>query len=139
MNSFSEVKAFFDEHCDVMDRSTFFDDLSVDEINALKYEISGWTGKELADAKDVLSGYYGLGVPDEFLKGVLVDDLELAFEVFTGGVGDTLERGWLCDSILKKMQVRSWPLNKEGDDVSNKFFLDLKVAAPKFGVVFVAD
>jgi len=75
-------------------------------------------------------------VPNGFLKEALCDNLELAFEVYTYGVGDTEQRSMLVDAILKKMGLRDWPMNMEGEDVFEEFILKLKETAPKFKIIF---
>ena len=101
------------------------ENLTMAEMLALKVLVSCWGDEELKPAKDVLSDYYGIEVPNSVLVEMFHNDLDLAAENATGGISDTCQREILIDSLLKKIGSRRWPINMEGDDVFNEFITDL--------------
>lgn len=137
MKSFSKIENYyFSDDCDeTIDE--ILESLSPEIITSLKEEVKSWDGVMLSRADEIMSRYYCMKVPHEMMKDVLQDDLSLAFEVFTNGIGDTGQREMICDAILKKIGVRSWPINGEGEEEFKKFVLNLKENAPKYGIEFV--
>lgn len=137
MKSFSKIENYyFSDDCDeTIDE--ILESLSPEIITSLKEEVKSWDGVMLSRVDEIMSDYYSMKVPHEMMKDVLENDLSLAFEVFTNGIGDTGQREMICDAILKKMGIRSWPINGEGEEEFKKFVKTLKETAPKHGIEFV--
>lgn len=113
------------------------EDLDQQEAGALMANIQTWDESTFKVANDQLHDWFGLEVPMSLLKEVAMDDLDLAEEIYSGGVGDTCQREILIDSVLKKMGLRNWPINIEGEKVAEDFLNQLHAVAPTFGVKIV--
>lgn len=137
INSFQRFKTLFFAQDD-LSLYDFIDKLSQEEELKLKEEIRNWTDQELLIAYNVLKDC-GMSIPEVMLKKVLSKNIDLAFEVFTKGVGDTEERTRLVNACLEEMQLPSWPTYGEGDIVYEQFIQKLKIEAPKFNVVISID
>ena len=101
------------------------ENLSMAEQLVLRALVSCWGNEELKPAKDVLSDYYGIEIPNQVLIEIFHADLELAAENATHGISDTCQREILIDTVLKKIGSRAWPINGEGEEVFNQFISDL--------------
>ena len=118
----------FDQYFEAQKASNWeltVENLTMAEMLALKVLVSCWEDAELKPAKDVLSDYYGIEVPNSILVEIFHNDLCLAAENATNGIGDTCQREILIGSLLKKIGSRPWPINGEGDEVFNQFIADL--------------
>ena len=113
------------------------EDLDQQEVGALMANIQTWDESAFKVANDQLYDWFGLEVPMSLLKEVAMDDLDLAEEIYSGGVGDTCQREILIDSVLKKMGLRNWSINIEGKKVAEDFLNQLHTVAPTFGVKIV--
>ena len=113
------------------------EDLSPEESAALIANIGTWGEDTFKVAADQLHDWGGMVVPIQMLKEIAAGDLDLAEEIFSGGVGDTCQREILIDSVVKKMGLRSWPINIEGEAVAQAFYEQLRQTAPTFGVTIL--
>ena len=113
------------------------EDLDQQEAGALMANIQTWDESTFKVANDQLHDWFGLEVPMSLLKEAAMDDLDLAEEIYSGGVGDTCQREILIDAVLKKMGLRNWPINIEGERVAKDFLNQLHTVAPTFGVKIV--
>ena len=113
------------------------EDLEQQEAAALVADIQTWGDEKFASANDQLHDWFGLEVPTSLLKEVAMSDLDLAEEIYSGGVSDTCQREILIDAVLKKMGLRNWPINIEGERVAKDFLNQLHTVAPTFGVKIV--
>lgn len=96
-----------------------------EHIESLKCEIDNWSHDMLKEAHNQLS-YAGLEATDDFLKSVLKNNLDLAMETFSNGIGDTCQREQLIDMAIKEAGVsRRWPCNYEGKTVAYAFYEEL--------------
>ena len=122
------IKTFEDylEAKDASDWSMTEDNLSEAERLILKVLVSTWGEEQLQSAMDVLNDYYAMEVPADFLKEIMANDLDLAMEVATDGISDTCQRELLVDAVMKKLNMRRWPCNYEGEKVFTQFANDLK-------------
>ena len=111
--------------------------LQAEEVAALIEDIRTWDESKFTTARNQLHDWGGMIVPTQMLKEIAEADLDLAEEIFSGGVGDTCQREILIDSVVKKMGLRSWPINIEGNAVAQAFYEQLRQTAPKFGVTIV--
>jgi hypothetical protein len=107
--------------------------LSPQNIEDLKKEISNFSDETLYNAERIFSKYYCLSVPKDMIKKLLADDVWLAYEVYTDGIGDTCQREILIDAFLSKIGMRPWPLNGESDAVQDLFIKTLKEKTTEFG------
>ena len=110
------------------------DDLDPQESAALIADIQSWNEETFKAATDQLHDWFSIEVPIALLKEIAASDLDLAEEIYTGGVGDTCQREILIDAVMKKLGLRSWPICMEGEEVAKAFHNQLRAAAPKFGV-----
>ena len=101
-------------------------EFSSESINKLKAEIDNNWNVFKENSNGVLIGYYNIKVPENTLKKVLKEDLELAFEVFSEGIYDTCQRSILVNSILQELGMRQWPTYGEGGEVFKNFINDLE-------------
>lgn len=115
----------------------FIDNLSKEEVQSLIKEIKTWTEKDLSEGDSVLQDYYGLKVPESLLKEICVDNLNIAFEIYTQGVGDTCQRSILVKAVLSKIGMSSWPTYGEGTEALVSFMEKLKQTAPKYGITVI--
>ena len=111
--------------------------LTAEEKALLTAEIDGWDENILTYASDVLHDWASMEVPSQMLRDIAKNDLDIAQEIWSGGVGDTCQREILIDYVLKRMGMRSWPINMEGEQVSKAFHQQLIERAPKFGVKII--
>lgn len=112
--------------------------ISPEDIKCLQNEVVGFTDEIMKSADRVLSNYYSMKVPYPMIKEILIKDIELAYEVYSKGVGDTCQRGILVDSVLRHMGMRDWPIYGEGDEVMKDFVIQLKENTKSFGIELVA-
>lgn len=110
-------------------------DLSDNELLNLQNIVENWNDVDLQPAHDVLSDYFGLTVPSELLKIILVKDLNLAMEVANKCISDTCQRDLLANTIMKYIGIRRWPLIGEGEDTYAKFLTELKEVSMIHGIV----
>ena len=110
-------------------------DLSDNELLNLQNIVKSWKTPESINAIVVLYDYYGLIVPDDLLKKILTNDLNLAMEVYNGGIRDTCQRSLLVDSVLRHIGVRCWPMMGEGEDTYAKFLTELKEVSMIHGII----
>jgi len=102
--------------------------LSMAEQLVLKTLVSCWTSEDLKPAKDVLSDYYSITVPDQLLIELFQNDLDLAAENATNGISDTCQREILVLQLLRKIGCPDWPTYADGDEAFSNFIKEL----PKF-------
>ena len=89
--------------------------------------------------KDITSfDKYFLGINNQISK-ILSQDILLAFEAYTQGIGDTSQRGLLMDAVLDYLEMRPWPINGEGDDVFIEFCRELKDKASHHSITFPVE
>ena len=110
------------------------DDLSAEEKVYLRREIADWVDTHFEAADTQLQSWYGMEVPTEILKAIASADLDLAQEIYTGGIGDTCQREQLADAVLKHIGLSRWPIYGDGEEASKRFAEQLKETAPKFGI-----
>lgn len=98
--------------------------LSEAQVSALCVEIENWGDEEIRRVQDVLNDYYGVkDIPASFIKSILKDNLELAYEVFTEGQGDTCVRETLGGAFLKAIGITvMWPCFGHSDEYKREFF-----------------
>ena len=108
--------------------------LTPENIDSLKNVVASWSEPELKNGHAVLDDYYSIKIPSQMLKEILIQDIELAYEVYTDGIRDTCQRELMVDATLRYMGLRSWPINGEGDKVMKDFVAELKEKSSKFGV-----
>lgn len=135
ITTFEELSLHFEISMD-NDEDIDIEDMNLDE-ESLKNQIMHFTTEKLQPAIRVLHKYYGLEVPETIIKNALCKNLSLALEVYDGSVGDTCQRELLIDAVLKEINVRSWPVNYEGDKALNEFREQFQTSAPKHGVKFI--
>lgn len=102
--------------------------------------------KNIELAESVLSDYYGIVVPRSFLIEVIEKDLELKYEVETGGICDTEERSALVNMITRELGIdvgRSflgyrgqWPCYGDSDEYREAFYASVKESIEKMGGTF---
>ena len=109
------------------------ENLSIAEQMILKVMVSIGTDEQLMPAADVLHDYYGIEIPHETLVGLLQENLDLAMEVFTGGICDTCQRELLIDALLRKINAPDWPCNGDGPEVFNSFISILSERLERVG------
>jgi hypothetical protein len=107
--------------------------LSMPEQMVLKVLVSIGSDEQLMPAVDVLHDYYGVDIPRDILVGLLQDNLDLAMEVFTGGIRDTCQRELLIDALLRKINAPSWPRNGDGQEIFNSFISILSERLERVG------
>jgi hypothetical protein len=90
-------------------------------------------GLNLQNAKDVLSDYFSVTLPDKILREFLAGETELLKEIEDGGISDTCQRSLLIDLILTKLNLRSWPTYGDGDIIYREFLKELKVKLISIG------
>lgn len=108
--------------------------LNQESIEALKAVVATWGEDELKNGHAVLEYYYSMKIPSQMLKEILIENIELAYEVYTDGIRDTCQRELIVDTTLRYMGLRSWPLNGEGDNVMKDFVEALNEKASQFNV-----
>lgn len=108
-------------------------DLSVEEQNNLKLIVSKWDDNDLEPAKNVLSDYFKVIVPNEILIEIFQENLNIALENSNGGISDTCQRDILIDLLVKKLGLHHWPLYGDGDKFYNNFIKEFKVAIVAIG------
>lgn len=113
-----------------------FDSMSFtpEEQKAIKRSIMNFGKEPMENADRVIADYFGLKIPHAIIKEVLTEDFEMAYEVYTDGVRDTCQRDMFMDNILRHVDVRTWPMYGEGEDVMKNFFYQLKVKGTHFGI-----
>lgn len=116
----------------------FIDNLKHEEIKLLKQEIMKWSDNQFMVAYDVLQSY-GMKVPQAIIKEIALSDLVIAFEIYTGGVRDTCQSSILVNSVLREINMSSWPTYGDGEKAYEDFIAKLKVEAPKFGIIVDED
>lgn len=112
----------------------FIDNLKHEERESLKQEIMKWSDNHFMVAYDVLQSY-GMKVPQAIVKEIALSDLVIAFEIYTGGVRDTCQSSILANSVLRKINMSSWPTYGDGEKAYENFIETLKIEAPKFGII----
>lgn len=140
INSFEEFEKQYLADDNDKCKYDFIDSLTEEEIEALQKEVANWTEKEMSEGLRVLSDYYALKVPVDFLKQLCVEDLDLAFEIYSEGISDTCQRTILVNRVLRHIGVGSWPTYGEtaGTDVFEKFTDKLKEQAVKHNITILS-
>lgn len=136
--SFKQFKKDYWSDDNELDSYEFVDNLTPEQISDLKKELAQASDALFKKVMDILSDYANVeDVPVSFIKDILEDDLMLAMEVFSGGIGDTCQREILVDRFLKKIGVGSWPLYGSSEEYSNDFAVKYRDAIAKFGFKIV--
>lgn len=136
--SFKQFKKDYWSDDNELDSYEFVDNLTPEQISDLKKELAQASDALFKKVMDILSDYANVeDVPVSFIKDILEDDLMLAMEVFSGGIGDTCQREILVDRFLKKIGVDSWPLYGSSEEYSNDFAVKYRDAIAKFGFKIV--
>lgn len=131
----------FDEFYAAIKASNFTmgpEHLTIAEQVVLKSLVSIDPEGKLQNAGTILMDFYGMFLPSQFLVEVLQENLDLAMETFTDGIGDTCQRELLVDAVLKKLGMRSWPINGDGDAAFNEFVSVLKERITTVGGTMVS-
>lgn len=101
----------------------FVENLTSEQIADLKNELRNAQDAEFEDVMVILHDHAGVkNVPVSVIKEILEDNLLLAMEVFSGGVGDSCQREILIDSFLKKFGVGSWPTYGASEEYKKVFY-----------------
>ncbi len=110
---------------------SFEDELCLEDILALTEKVKAWD-EELKPAEDVLEGYFGIKIPREKLIGVLIKNLNLAYETYSDGISDTCCRDMLITAVLNEYNLPNWPtygdVARHGKQYEENFYAQLKDA-----------
>lgn len=109
------------------------ENLSMAESTILKVLVATADDEQIKPAHDVLSNYFGLVLPHQQLVEILQADLDLAMEVFTGGISDTCQRDILINTVTRKIGAGVWPCYGDSREYSKKFFEELPAHVEKVG------
>lgn len=110
------------------------DDLELDQA-ALKAHIMSLNDGQLSEGYRVFSDWYAVKVPESLLKELLCNNLDMAHEVYSKGVGDTCQREALMCCLLTHMKLGCWPTYGSPEEYKNEFYKKFKETAPKFGII----
>lgn len=136
--SFKQFKKDYWSDDNELDSYEFVDNFTPEQISDLKKELAQASDDLFKKVMDILSDHANVeDVPLSFIKDILEDDLMLAMEVFSGGIGDTCQREILVDRFLKKIGVSSWPLYGSSEEYKNDFAVKYREAIAKFGFKIV--
>jgi len=94
---------------------------------------------DLTDLHDMLSDYFGLVLPNEFLVELLSSNINLLNEVVTGGITDTCARDDFILCITRKLGVVNWPTYGDGEKAFDEFFPIFAAAVEKIGGKVLTD
>ena len=94
--------------------------------------------KNLDKTQDMLYGYFGITIPDDFLIMVINSDVELQEEVEQGAVTDTYVREIMANAVAKQLDIKvpianlwgkvdsyEWPCYGDSDAYSEEFYRQL--------------
>jgi hypothetical protein len=135
INSFAELEQAMDE----ADYDFYSLNLTDENKEALRIEALNFSDEQIQETERILKKYYSTKVPKELLKKLLSQDILLAFEAYTQGIGDTSQRGLLMDAVLDYLEMRPWPINGEGDDIFIEFCRELKDKASHHSITFPVE
>lgn len=116
--------------------SEVLDDLILEETLELQKEVSEWNALKFKDVIVMVNKYFNLIIPVAMIRDIAMNDLEIAYEIYMDGIGDTCQRDMLIDTILRKMGLRAWPTYGEGNQVMSEFKQKLIDTCSKFGVQY---
>lgn len=100
----------------------------------LKNIISKWT-HELNPAHEVLEFYLNIVISDDDMRRILMDDLNSAYEVFCGSIGDTGVRRFFMMNVLEYYGLEEEPCKDTSEHKNWKKTLDKAVKDKKFKFV----
>lgn len=101
------------------------------------------------EAKWVLSDYFGVAVPDEWLLATIKTDPELEQEILQGAVSDTCVREMLIHCICRELKIQvnvpnvfsfsgsyGWPCFGDSDEYKTEFYKQLNEKLALIGGVY---
>ena len=96
--------------------------------------------KDMENVRDLISDRVGIKINNEQLKE-FVDKLSshTVGDIVScdGYCGDTVTREYIMDDFSKSLIGETWPINGDGQEYSERFFLDLGEAMKKKGYKLV--
>ena len=118
-------------------------DLVLEDIKAL-------SSQDLRETQRILQGYFSLLVPNSLIIQVLLKDINLACEVQSGSISDTMSRDLLIDAVMREMRVMNpgstegedtdflhWPCMGNNQEYRDKFNEILAERMPIYGVIML--
>lgn len=126
------LKAKFQDHLAL---NFCADDLDEGERKDLQELVKSWDVSKIEEANDALDAF-GVSLPNEFIREVLIEHLDIAAEVWAGGINDTCQRELFIDIICHKLGVGSWPVYSTPKAVSDKFYEEFRKKVYAVGGTF---
>ncbi len=84
-------------------------------------------------AVSVLNDYYGIQVPDSFLRATFDKNPALQEEVAGGGINDPARREMLVNALLRELGQPSWPANDVDPRILKNFQINLSMKLTQIG------
>lgn len=88
--------------------------------------------------KDMLAGYFGITMPDDFLTKVILSNVEIQEEVAAGAVTDTYVRDLIINAVTSELGISvssadmfglsgssNWPCYGDSDEYEAEFYRQL--------------
>lgn len=101
----------------------------------MKFEIDV-PDKHILGTVYMLKEYFGVSVPPEYVKKLMLKNSYVFQEVKDGAYTDTAARDTIIDALANDLGVGHWPMNGDGEKYSKKFYKDFAEAAKKNGIGF---
>ena len=77
-------------------------------------------------AADVLSDYFGVTLPEEYLVSVIKKSGTLIGELADGSIGDTAARDYLIEAVVRELGGKNfrgfWPMYGTPKDEADRFY-----------------
>lgn len=124
ISSFTDIQNILDSDEDAYS-SDIIENLSTEEIQALQSRVDEFD-TEMVEVYKTLQRF-NIKPPMEFLKGVLKNNLNLAYETYRGSIDDTYARDILIDALTETIGMfKHWPCNCDGDSYTLSFLAEFK-------------
>lgn len=124
ISSFTDIQNILDSDQDAY-VSDIIENLSTEEIQALQSAVDEFDTEMVKVYKTLQR--FNIKPPIIFLKGVLKNNLNLAYETYCGSIDDTYARDILIDALSETIGMsKHWPYNCDGDSYTLSFLAEFK-------------
>lgn len=106
----------------------------IEDENLVKGKAAGnGVGNNHHAAVSVLNDYYGIQVPDSFLRTTFDKNPALQEEIAGSGINDPERREMLVNALLRELGQPSWPANDVDPRILKNFQINLSMKLTQIG------